>query len=337
MTETISPEHLSTDNMVQATAAESTAEPIITESLLEHVLTSGFLTIFWLYVNLVNGFIIFVIRTTNSLKENFQYPVLTCYIISDILLCNMNMIIMIPLVIANGNLLPGYCPVVSTLVAGAVFTNIWMIGYLAYERYMYFVHPLKYLIYFSNIRIILANIFMYAIAFSASVVIQLTAGRELTTSTLTCTASEAHAQKVNVVAFLLFWIPSGCTSIISFIRIRLVASKHAAQVAAQFPNAENLPEHHFNPVFAWKKTVKTVALVSGAFWITSMPGGLIRIGIYASGFTLKDADNRSDTVMFVLSRGSFLLLTSLSSILNPIIYITLQKDLREAVLKYIEK
>ena len=288
-------------------------------------------------MNLVNGFIIFVIRTSNSLKENFQYPVLTCYIITDVILCNMNMIIMIPLVIANGNLLPGYCPVAATLMAGALFTNIWMIGYLAYERYMYFVHPLKYLIYFSNIRIILANIFMYAIAFSVSVVIQLTAGRELTTSTLMCTASEVHAQKVNVVAFLLFWIPSGCTSIISFIRIRLVTSKHAAQVTAQFPNAENLPEHHFNPVFAWKKTVKTVALVSGAFWITAMPGGLIRIGIYASGLTLQDADNRSDTVMFVLSRGSFLLLTSLSSILNPIIYMTLQKDLREAVLKYLKK
>ena len=324
--------------MVEATT-KSTTEPIIAESLLEQVLTAGLLTIFWLYVHLVNGCIIFVIRTSNSLKENYQYPVLTCYIISDMILCNCNIMIILPLVIANDvDRLPrGYCHTVSTLMTGALFTNIWMIGYLAYERYMYFVRPLKYLRYFSNIKIILANIFMYTIGFSVSLIGTHAAGRELVTSTLTCTASEEHAQKVNIVAFLVFWIPSGCTSIISFIRIRLVTSKHTAQVAAQFPNAENLSEHHFNPVFAWKKTVKTVALVSGAFWITAMPGVLVRIGIYASDFTPHDGDNRSDLVVFALSRGSYLLMTSLSSILNPVIYLTLQKDLRKAMLKYINK
>ena len=332
MAATTPSEHLSTDNMMEATA-----EPIITGSLVEQVLTAGFLTIFWLYVNLVNGFIIFVIRTSSSLKENYQYPVLTCYIISDMLLCNINMMVMIPMVIENGNLLPGYCPVVFLLMVAALFTNIWMIGYLAFERYVYFVRPLKYLRYFSRTNIILANIFMYTVSFSVSLVITYTTGRELATSRLPCTASEEHALKANIVPFIVFWFPSGCISIISFIRIRLVTSKHASQVAAQFPNAENMPQHHFNPIFAWKKTVKTVALVSGAFWITAMPGGLIRIGISASGRTLQDGDNRSDIVVFALTRGSFLLVTSVSSILNPIIYLTLQTDLRKALLKYIKK
>ena len=139
------------------------AASIITDSLLEQVLTAAFLTVFWLFVNLVNGFIFFVIRKSTSLRENYQYPVLIGYIVSDMVLCNCNMMMMIPLVIANDiDILPrGYCPVLSTLISGALFTNICMIGYLAYERYVYFVRPFKYPRYFSSTRILLANLFMY--------------------------------------------------------------------------------------------------------------------------------------------------------------------------------
>ena len=132
--ETTLAESITTGIPMETTLAES----IVTDTLMEQVLTVGVLSIFWLYVNLVDGFIIFVIRTSNSLRENNQYPVLTGYIISDMLMCNLNMIMLIPLLIADDiDILPrGYCPVISTLIGGAVFTNIWMIGYLAFERYM---------------------------------------------------------------------------------------------------------------------------------------------------------------------------------------------------------
>ena len=315
------------------------AASIITDTLVEQVLTAGFLILFWLYVNLVNGFIIFIIRTSNSLRENYQYPVTTCYMMSDMLLCNIHMMMMmIPLVIANDiDRLPhGYCPVVTMLSAGALFANVWMIAYLALERYVYFVRPLKYPRYFSSSNILLANIFMYTIGFSVALIITLTAGRELKASNLVCPASEAHAQKVNIIAFFIFWFPSGCTSIISFILLRLMTSKHTHQFIGQFQISENIPEHNCTPVYAWKKTVKTVAIISGAFWITAMPGALIRIGIKAYDFTNQDIDSRTNVTLFAISRGSYLLMTVLSSILNPIIYMTLQKDLRKAVIKYVK-
>ena len=314
------------------------AASIITDSLLEQALTAGFLTVFWLYVNLVNGFIIFVIKKSTSLRENYQYPVLIGYIVSDMVLCNCNMLMMIPLVIANDiDILPrGYCPVVSTLIAGALFTNIWMIGYLAYERYVYFVRPLKYLRYFSSTNILLANIFMYIIGFSVALMGTLFAGQKFHASNSVCGVSDKHSQDVNLISFLLFWIPSGCTSIISLIRIRLLTSKHRAQVAAQLPNAENVPAHDSNPIVTWKRTVKTVALVSGTFWVTATPGILIRIGISAFGFSAQDIDSRDNMVVFAISRGSYLLITAFSSFMNPVIYFTLHKDLREAAKKYIK-
>ena len=314
------------------------AASIITDSLLEQVLTAGLFTVFWFYVNLVNGFIIFVIKKSTSLRENYQYPVLIGYIISDMVLCNCNMMMMIPLLIANDIdiLPPGYCSMVTMLIAGALYTNIWMIGYLAYERYVYFVRPLKYPRYFSSTKIRLANIFMYIIGFSVALITTLSAGREFHASNFVCGVSDKHSQEVNLVTFLLFWIPSGCTSIISLIRIRLLTSKHRAQVAAQFPNAENVPAHNFTPIIAWKRTVKTVALVSGAFWVTATPGILVRIGISAFGFSAQDIDSRDNMVVFAVSRGAYLLITAFSSFINPVIYFTLHKDLRKAAKKYIK-
>ena len=166
MTETTSPKHLSTDTLV-----ESTTESIITDSLVKEVLTA-FVTIVWLYKNLVNLFIIFVIKTSNSLKENYQYPALTC-IKSDVILSNFNMMITLRLVIANDvDRLPRrYCHAVTSLMAGALVTNIWMIGYLAYEHYVYFDRPLIYQKYFSSTNNILANTFMYTVGFSAALLL----------------------------------------------------------------------------------------------------------------------------------------------------------------------
>ena len=304
---------------------------IITDTLLEQVLTAGLLLVFCVYVNLTNGFMIFVIRTSFQLQEICQYRVAVCYMVSDLLVCNLYMIVMIPLVIGDSVdiLPPHYCQVVMVVGAGALYTSALMVAFLAFERYIYFVQPLRYVRYFSTKNILLVNLLMYISGFLASLMIELLVGRELVSTCMTCKIAEDAEQTVTFIIFIVFWVPSGCMSIITLIKLRLLTSVHNAKIAS----ANGNPEVQVNFVHGLKRAIKMIMLVSGAFWFSAMPGTLLKVAMSAYGFTSVDLDLRRDFGVFVLHRTTYLFLIAMSGILNPVIYLSLQKDLRLAVFK----
>ena len=220
-----------------------------------------------------------------------------------------------------------FCPVIMCFASGIFFTNTMMVGYLAFERYIYFSRPFKHAFYFSKNRILLVNICVYAFGLLTAVIIEVSSGRKLVTTTISCSPVGLDAQKTNMAVFILFWVPSATISVMSVISLRVLTYKHKAQVAAQ--TDESVTNQADGQIFQGAlKAIRMILIVSGAFWTSVMPGALLRIILAQAGVTWKDTDARQNVNIFAISRIAYLLMTVLSSFLNPIIYMTLQKDLR---------
>ena len=129
-----------------------------------------------------------------------------------------------------------------------------------------------------------------------------------------------------------FWLPSAVISIFTMINLRLLISTHQARVnPALTEGVDN--QALDNLVTKVRKAIKMVTLVSGTFWVTMVPGIIIRSVVYNSGTTCNDTDTRRHMQAFVMARSGWLILTLMSTLINPIIYLTVQVELREAVMK----
>ena len=320
------------------TGVMSTLKPIVTDSLDEQIVTAGILMLVWLYVNFTNGSLWYVIRKEYSLHTP-QYMVLVSYMVCDALFCNLTLLQMVPVVISNNiHVISDIVSRILTIFIGSfIYSSIHMVGILAYERYFYFINPLRYPGRFTKARIYAAVAAIYIFSFCMSLAIDLIEPRIPVATVLTYQAS-ALASKINNIIFIfVYFIPSGTMSVVALIKLRLLISKHQAQVHPTESNVMKEDQSAVSGVIVKpiKKALKMVGLVSGSFWITLIPGFLIRVGLSASGVTWADTDYRTSLLTFVFSRVSYMLISLLSSVINPLIYISVLTELKEAVWKHI--
>ena len=64
------------------------------------ICTAGLLILFWMYVNISNGSLFYVIKNEYSFNTS-QYMVLVLYMVCDVLFCNLTLLHMVPVVISN--------------------------------------------------------------------------------------------------------------------------------------------------------------------------------------------------------------------------------------------
>ena len=292
----------------------------------------------WLYVNFASGSLWYVIRKEYSLHTP-QYMVLVSYMVCDALYCNLSLLHMVPVVINNN------IHVMSDIVSRILYTftgsfllsAVHMVGLLAYERYFYFIKPLKYPGMFTKARIYTTVAVTYIFSFCMSLAIDLIDPRVPVAIVMTYQAS-AGASKINNLVFIcVYFIPSGTMGVVALIKLRLLISKHQAQVHPPPSNDMNEDQSAVSGVIVKpiKKALKMVGLVSGSFWLTLIPGFLIRLGLSASGVTWADTDYRTSLLPFVFFRVSYMLITVLSSVINPVIYVSVLTELKEAAWKHI--
>ena len=320
------------------TETMATVVPIVTDSLWEQVITAGLLILFWLYVNFTNGTLFHVIRKDCSLHTP-QFMILGSYMACDVLYCNLISLQMVPVVISNDILvMPDIVSrILVTVIASFLFSTYHMVGVLAYERYCYFVTPMKYPSKFTKSRIYAAVIVIFVFALCVAFAVELVTPRVPVATFMTYQLATGVSTRLSNYMYLIFYIlPSGVVSIGTLIKLRLLISKHSARME---PQSDVMNENHsavaeiiVKPI---QKALKMIALVSGSFWLTVVPGLVIRAGLTGSGVTWADTDQRVSLPMFALARTSYLMVTVLSSALNPIIYMTVLTELREAVYKCI--
>ena len=330
--------HSSSTGGPWTTETMATLSPIVTDSLWEQVITAGSLILVWMYVNLSNCLLFYVIRREYSLHTP-QYMVLVSYMVCDTLYINLRLLHMVPVVVSNSMSVMSHTVsrILGTAIASFLFSTFHLVGLVAFERYCYFITPLKYTRKFTKSRIYTAVIIIYLFAFSMILAVGLISPRIPVATTLTYQVTGEAVKITNIIYAVIYAIPSCTMTVITLIKLRLLISKHKAQVQPIQLNDMNEDQSAVGGIIVKpvRKALKMVALVSGSFWLTTVPGFLIRIALTASGVTWADTDHRVSIPLFALSRASFMLVTVLSSVLNPIIYMSVLTELREAVWKRI--
>ena len=327
--------HIVTEQTLGHIVTEETFGHIVTDSLTEQVITVSLLMASWLYINFTNGFLLYVLKKMNTL-DTPQYMLLVFYMICDVLYCNCQLLVMVPVAIMSSidALNVVVCRVFITAATSFFTACTHLVGFIAYERYSYFVTPLKYPLKFTKVRIYTLVALIYLVSLSIAVAFDLVSPKVPVATTMSCQASGPYNKIAIIFQFTFFGIASGSISVITLIKLRLMMSKHQAQVAA-LPQTISDDQSAINGLIVKpiKKAFKMLALVSGSFWFTLMPGAVIRLSLSASGVTWLDTDYRTSIPLFAMSRASYIMITLVSSILNPIIYIAVLPDVRAAVLK----
>ena len=324
-----------TEKTLASIVTEEIIMPKVTASITEQAITVSLLFAFWFYVNLTNGFLLCVMKKVKTL-DTPQYILLACYMICDVLYCNFQLLVMVPVAIKNSMdaIHVVACRVFIIASASFFYSCLQLVGLIAYERYCYFITPLKYPMKFTKIRIYAIVTIIYSVSFCIALAVDLMSPRVPVATTMSCQATGPSAKIANIFYFIVFAIPSGLVTVVTLIKLRLTMSKHQAQVGV-LPQAISDDQSAITGLIVKpiKKTLRMISLVSGSFWLTTMPGSAIRLILSASGITWLDTDYRTSIALFALSRASYLMITLISSILNPIIYLTVLPDIKNAAWK----
>ena len=99
----------------------------------------------------------------------------------------------------------------------------------------------------------------------------------------------------NILYIFAYGIPSGLISVITLVKLGIVISKHKSTVQpAQSAGIDKDQSAVYGSVLEpVKKNLKMVGLVSCSFWLTTIPGFLIRVVLFASCITWADTDQKS--------------------------------------------
>ena len=332
-------ESFTTEETLASIVTDQTLVPLVVASTTEQVITVSLLFAFWCYVNLTNGFMLYVVKKVRKL-DTPQYILLACYMICDVLYCNFQLLVMVPVAIKNSMDAIDVVACRAFIIASVSFflSCVHLIGLIAYERYCYFISPLKYPRKFTKIRIYFSVTIIYSVSFIAGLAVDLMSPRVPVATTMSCQSTGPSVKMANIFYFVVFAFPSILMTVVAMIKLRLTMSKHQAQVGV-LPQAISDDQSAITGLIVKpiKTTLRMISLVSGSFWLTQMPGTAIRLILSASGITWLDTDYRRSIALFALSRASYLMITLISSILNPLIYLMVLPDLKEAVWKCLKK
>ena len=212
--------------------------------------------------------------------------VLVSYMVCDTLYYNFSSMHMMPVVISNSIHIMSHTVSRILVIAASsfLFSIFHLVGQLAYERYCYFVIPLRYTIKFTKSRIITAVILIYFFSLCLVLTIDLISPRSPVATTLTYQTKSQVVKITNIIFTVVYAIPSGTMNIITLIKLRLLISKHRVQVS---PTQSDVMKEEQSAVSGLivkpvKKTLRMIGLVSCSFWLTIImiiPGFVIRIGL----------------------------------------------------------
>ena len=308
---------------------------IVTDSLTEQILTASLLLFIWLFIASTNSAMIYVIWKVPKFHTP-QYMVLVSYMICDVTFMTFGIPTMFFTVVGDSvDFVPSFvCGAFIVISSSCFFTQTLLIGFITYERYVNFFYPLTYNSYFTLKKIIICNLILHACGLGCSIMIESVTERKMVATALQCQPIGPAIKWNSPFVFFVYQVPSALFGIFTMIRLRLLITKHKSQVDAMPTEKKDVNQQDNKPktqVFSVRKAIKIIALVSGSFWITTLPSTLIRVGLFSTGFTWDQSDTRESILLFALARGSYIMLICLSSLLNPCVYLYVQTDLRKAL------
>ena len=311
---------------------------IVTGSLLEQVFAAVGLTLFWIYVNAVNGFLLYVIRKTNTLYENVHYTLLSIYMLCDIISGNIIFFQGLPATISNNVLVFSiyYCRIVSAIGKIIYLTSVYILGYLAIERLVFFRYPFRYNRYFTKTKIKITSIILFSLPMLYTIVTDAVYVRVPGTTRMYCVLPDHHRKKYSLIINIIFFCPPLVISVFTLISLGLLVKKHQSRIN---PGIHDMATQQpiENMLTKVKRHMKILVSISGTFWIAIVPGVVIRMILFPSGAALKEADTRRDMTLFIWAKIGWFLENVFSRLINPVMYLTQLPDVRQAVWKRLHR
>lgn len=301
---------------------------MVSGSFLEKVVLCIYFALCVAYVPSANSLIIHVVLKTPALQTP-QYFFICCYAMCDLLFSVTTHTMSLGALIWDLTDIPEWlCRLHGTVHAGIFFSSFHALGLIAYERYFRFSHPLAYIVYFTKNRLVLFAVMPHVFGQGLSLFIDLYIGRQYFTTILACNAASPQLVYLTPIMVCLFYLPSALMSLICLIKlIVLVKRQHAKNIGLGNMNG------HLSQSLGIRRAIKIVMLVSGSFWITAAEAFIARSILFSSGVTWADMDTRHNLTAYIICRTSSLLVSTASLLINPVIYLTLHRELRKACRK----
>ena len=315
---------------------------VIYSSHIERILSLLLVSLISILIALGQMSVILTIVYTNTLREMPHFFVLICLCIGDLLL----MLSTTPMYIWQ--FIMGCIPIsvcqMSSVISETVGSGLAAhTAYMAFERYVFFCYPIRYERIFSVSKIVIILGGIYSFSLTCNAVINISVSRQYHAAVMICVLPDSHRQW-GVIRNLLIMLSSTTMILYSLIKIaRLMKTCQVAPSNASDTPGVSAPTDQADPIARAgpilpiqqaKKSFRMILLVSGAFCCTYFPAFVCATALFASGLTRDDLDSRQvcPTCSMMLRLAMFAV-SSLSTLLNPIIYFYSRRDLRMAFLK----
>jgi type IV secretory pathway VirB3-like protein len=217
------------------------------------------------------------------------------------------------------------CRILSSVGGAAAFASASLIGLMAYERFVYFCHPMKYdrwlrrrIVAFGIGAITTAPLIYMAVS-------EIYPGREFHATILGCNLRDMSIHPI--FQGLVFVLPTMFSTAFCSVKIwRLSVQRSVAPSVPQDPVLAT-------PTRQAAKALRVLLLVSGVFWAMTLPVAITRSLYFRSGVTWQDLDSRRSYFKALFLRYNYYIYALVSPLLNPIIYYYSRKDLRMGLRK----
>ena len=215
------------------------------------------------------------------------------------------------------------CSVTGILAPAMLFLSFHILTLMALERYCYFAMPFKHGRLFSTKKIIVVEVILWCFSLTFSTTIHVTKRRTYYDVVLMCQSPTAglfiYAQ---LVLYILPAIGGITFAIVKLWRLR---RQHQAQLKTRTHMENSRAENRIKKTSA---AIRIIVLISGLFWITYLPPALFRLVVFANGSTWEKLDDFSQPNLSYAFRYFNMIIFTLSSALNPFIYLLSHRELR---------
>ena len=296
---------------------------VIYSSVLERDITIS-ITIFSTLLSLFGQSLILVAIVLNPSLHTVQFNILANQCVCDLIMTVSTTAQGLTVIILGRSNDVIICSILSVIGVGMFFSLQMLGGVLALERYIFFCHPIRYSQICSMRKV--NSVILFCYVFPLLSLSPTYAGREFQSASLLCEFKTSTSRVIiNAVAYRV--IPF---ALIIFSLYRIWRITKSNRVAPALPSNAARPSTPPVTVQA-KSAMQMVLLVSGTFWLAYFPALIMRVVAFRLGYSIEDINSRRAFVPAILIRIGIFMYGTISSLLNPIIYMYSRKDLRKCV------
>ena len=312
---------------VLKTTMESDHDQIKTGELETTLLTS-YLIIALLWTTLANMRIFYLVLSRDTYHVPYYY-IIASYCLADTIQVGSSTPLMISgILLAQDYVsIPSWiCTVSGALTAAMIFVSFHTLGFMAIERYYFFVRPLKYPNRFTSCFTFAVLTLIWIVAIIFAIVIEVMGTKQFYITIFHC--QTPSAKLFSYIQVTLYLIPTLSCTLFSLLKLWILQTSHQARV--QDMASTNTAFHRSAKKFHKSKgtAIKIIMLTSGSFWVTFLPIGIFRLVVFSQGITWSYLDSFQNPALSYTFRYLNVSLYTLSSVMNPMIYMYTHKTLR---------